>query len=73
MYIEEKALLIFREERWHQNQKGLEKFLEQLVYNTNESLITTDIIEKELERLHQGSSRYIRSYDEYEEELSVLH
>jgi len=69
MFIEEDALEIIREEVWRDNQQGLEKFLEQLVYNSTESVITERIVVLELERLHHVFSRQIRTYDEYEEEM----
>lgn len=67
--IEDEAIEALMNESWDENLKGLEKFLEQLVYHLESSKITAEMIEDELYKLHASTSGHIKTFDEYEKEF----
>lgn len=69
LYIEEEAIDVLRDEVWDKNMKALERFLEQMVYNCSVKTITKEIVEKELDRLHDVGASRIKLFDEYEKEF----
>lgn len=69
--IESEAIRVLRSEIWQDNLTGLEKFLEQLVCNCNENIITRHMIEDELDRIHEvdRSKNRILTFDAYEKDF----
>lgn len=69
--IEELAIELLHNEYWDKNLKGLEMFLEQMVYNAETDFINCLDVERELDKTKDISGRLskIKSFDEYEKEF----
>lgn len=69
--IDKLAIELLHNEYWDKNLKGLEMFLEQMVYNTETDFINCLDVERELDKTKDTSDGLskIKTYDEYEKEF----
>ena len=69
--IDEDGIDALYNQQWTENIRGLEKFLEQIVYHTKRTRLTKEDIERELNQIvvDKPSETNIKTFDEYEKEI----